>query len=163
MTEWVARSPEDDKPRRTLSLGQSELFTEVWPLSRTAPNRKRHSLVVYLDWTCQSVGRDWAKPSIDQLLLLFVQQSSTKKDKLFRFSSHFSLFNPLTVVLVLSCSLTKGITPKICRLCVCVLINKRSFEHFMRLDLVVVVPTNQQQISVHCAMQNRAKRTTNSF
>ena len=28
------------------------------------------------------------------------------------------------------------ITPKICRLCVCVLINKRSFEHFMCLDLL---------------------------
>ena len=30
-------------------------------------------------------------------------------------------------------SLTKGITPKICSLCVCVLINKRSFEPFMWL------------------------------
>ena len=29
------------------------------------------------------------------------------------------------------CSLTKGITPKICRLCVCVLINKRAFEPFI--------------------------------
>ena len=29
------------------------------------------------------------------------------------------------------CSLTKGITPNICRQCVCVLINKRSFEPFM--------------------------------
>ena len=32
-------------------------------------------------------------------------------------------------------SLTKDINPKICRLCVCVLINKRSFEAFMCLDL----------------------------
>ena len=33
------------------------------------------------------------------------------------------------------CSLTKGITPKICRLCVYVLKNKCSFEPFMCLDL----------------------------
>ena len=32
------------------------------------------------------------------------------------------------------CSLTKGITPTICRVCVCVLINKRSFEPFMCLE-----------------------------
>ena len=35
------------------------------------------------------------------------------------------------------CSLTKGITPKICRLCVSVIINKRSFEPCMCLDLVI--------------------------
>ena len=29
------------------------------------------------------------------------------------------------------CSLTKGISSKICRLCVCVVINKHSFELFM--------------------------------
>ena len=34
------------------------------------------------------------------------------------------------------CSLTKGITPIICRLRFCVIINKRSFEPFMCLDLV---------------------------
>ena len=34
------------------------------------------------------------------------------------------------------CCLTKGITSKICRLCVCDTINKRSFESFMCLDLV---------------------------
>ena len=33
------------------------------------------------------------------------------------------------------CRLTKGITPKICRLCVCVITNKRSFESFTCLDL----------------------------
>ena len=33
--------------------------------------------------------------------------------------------------------LTKGITPKICGLCVCVLINERSFEPFICLDLVL--------------------------
>ena len=36
------------------------------------------------------------------------------------------------------CSLTKGITPKICRLCVCVIINKRSFEPFMCLIMFLV-------------------------
>ena len=35
------------------------------------------------------------------------------------------------------CSLTKRITPKMCRFCVCVLINKRSFEAFMCLDLIL--------------------------
>ena len=34
------------------------------------------------------------------------------------------------------CSLAKGSFPKICRLCVCVLINKRSFEPFMCLGFV---------------------------
>ena len=35
------------------------------------------------------------------------------------------------------CSATKGITPHICRLCVCVLINEHSFEPVMCLDLVL--------------------------
>ena len=35
------------------------------------------------------------------------------------------------------CSLTKGITPKNCIFCVCVLKNNRSFEPFMCLDLVL--------------------------
>ena len=52
-------------------------------------------------------------------------------------SSLFSSFNHLTVVYVLFCNLTKGITLKICRLCVCVLINKHSFKPFMCLDLVL--------------------------
>ena len=38
------------------------------------------------------------------------------------------------------CSFTKWITPKICRLCFCVLINKRSFEPFMCLDMTVTIP-----------------------
>ena len=37
------------------------------------------------------------------------------------------------------CSLTKAITPKLCRLCVCVMINKHSFEPFMCLVIVTVV------------------------
>ena len=36
------------------------------------------------------------------------------------------------------CSLTKGITPKICRLCVCVLINEHSFEPVMCLARTAV-------------------------
>ena len=36
-------------------------------------------------------------------------------------------------------SLTKEITPKICRLCVCVIINKCSFEPFICLDAVSTV------------------------
>ena len=36
------------------------------------------------------------------------------------------------------CRLTKGITPKICRLCVCVIINKRPLEPFMCLYLVKI-------------------------
>ena len=36
--------------------------------------------------------------------------------------------------------MTKGITPKISRFCFCVLINKRSFEPFMCLDLTGVRP-----------------------
>ena len=34
------------------------------------------------------------------------------------------------------CSLKNRITPKICRMCVCVLMNKRSFAPFMCLDLL---------------------------
>ena len=34
------------------------------------------------------------------------------------------------------CSLTKGITPTICRLCICILMNKRSFELFMCLGII---------------------------
>ena len=51
------------------------------------------------------------------------------------FASHIIVivFRHLTVVQVSSCSLTEWITPKICRLCVCVLINKRSFEPFICL------------------------------
>ena len=45
--------------------------------------------------------------------------------------SFLTVYCRLSVV----CNLTKGITPKICRLCVCVIINKRSFEPFMCLDL----------------------------
>ena len=39
-------------------------------------------------------------------------------------------FNPLCVVHVSFCGLTKGLSPKICLLGVCVIINKRSFEPF---------------------------------
>ena len=51
--------------------------------------------------------------------------------------SYFIVFSRLTVAQVSFCGLTKGITPKICRLCVCVIINKCSFEAFMCLDLIL--------------------------
>ena len=52
--------------------------------------------------------------------------------------SFFIVFNRLTVAYKLSfCSLTKVITPKMCKLCACVTINKRSFESFMYLGLVL--------------------------
>ena len=49
-----------------------------------------------------------------------------------------------TVAQVSFCSLAEGITPKICRLCVCVVINKRSFEPFMRLDHISVASESCQ-------------------
>ena len=42
------------------------------------------------------------------------------------------------------CSLTKGISPKIWRLCFCVLINKRSLESFMCLDRVSKTTSEKQ-------------------
>ena len=53
------------------------------------------------------------------------------------FSFIFSSF--LTVYLLFKCrfcGLIKGISPKICILCVRVKINKRSFEPFCALDLI---------------------------
>ena len=44
--------------------------------------------------------------------------------------SFFLIFICLTVVEVSFCGLTKGISPNICILCVCVIINMRSFEPF---------------------------------
>jgi len=61
------------------------------------------------------------------------KNKTNKKQKLFRFSSHF---HRLTVVQVSFCSLTKGITLNICRLCFHP--NKqRSVEPFVCLDLVL--------------------------
>ena len=48
------------------------------------------------------------------------------------------------------CSLTKGISPKSCKLCVCVIINKRSFEPFMCLDFVVVLVVVVVVVVVFC-------------
>ena len=59
--------------------------------------------------------------------------------KLIYFASHLIfiiIFSRLTVKCCFS--KTEEITPKMCRLCVCVLRNKRSFEPFMCLDLVVL-------------------------
>ena len=55
-------------------------------------------------------------------------------------------FNCSTVK-VLFFSLTKGITPKPDRLCVCVIINKHSFESFVCLDLVW---------TRHCSLKGKA-------
>ena len=61
--------------------------------------------------SCQQSSKHWT----------WKQHSSTKKDKLFRFSSHSSSF--FTVYPLFECRL---VLPK-----VCVQINKRSFEHFI--------------------------------
>ena len=71
-----------------------------------------------------------------------------KKKKLFRFLiSSVIFFLRLSVVKVSFCSSTKGIIPKICILCVCVMINKRSFEFFICLDLADINITLQQLIT----------------
>ena len=49
--------------------------------------------------------------------------------------SFFIIFNRSTVVQVSFCCLTKAISPKIDRLCVCVIINTRLLEPFMYLVL----------------------------
>ena len=51
--------------------------------------------------------------------------------------------------------MTKGITPKICGLCACVLINKRSFEPFTCLDL------QGQQISMYTSFLTSSPRPSN--
>ena len=63
-------------------------------------------------------------------------QLNPPKKKISYFASHLILHR-LTLVYVSFCCLTKVITPIICRLCVCVLTSKRSFEPFMCLDLVL--------------------------
>ena len=82
----------------------------------------------FLPWYCFS----WQS----NMTMLSCQHSSKlNRNMLFRFSSNFSsYFSPFNCCLSF-CSLTKGITLKICRLCVCVLINRCSFESFMCLDL----------------------------
>ena len=60
----------------------------------------------------------------DDCVVCVVREKQHKK-KISYFTSHLILF----------CSLAKGIIMKICRLCVCVQINKRSFEPFMYLEL----------------------------
>ena len=52
--------------------------------------------------------------------------------------SFFIAFNYLTAVSVSFRSLTKEIIPEVYRLCVCVMINKRSFECFMCFDSVAL-------------------------
>ena len=66
--------------------------------------------------------------------LFWKNNNSTKQKKAIYF---FIVFDRLTVVYVSFCRLTKGITPKICRLCIYVIIHKRSFESCMCLDLIL--------------------------
>ena len=75
---------------------------------------------------------------LSSALLHISSTQKRKKEKRSYFASylifrHFSRFN----CFVSFCSLTKGITPKNCRLCVGVLINKRSLDPFVCLDLVL--------------------------
>ena len=62
----------------------------------------------------------------------------------------FIIFNYLTVVEVSFCSLAKGITPNIFRLCVCVKINRCSFEPFMCLDFEEKGELKQNQTDAGC-------------
>ena len=106
------------------------------------------------------------------------QHSSNKKQKLFRFSSQFSSF--FTTKLLFKChfvGLTKAIIPRICRLCVCVLINKPSFEHFVfrccfrtlaaincfRFVLHVVTWPSAVRANVTCIVGQCTLKQTNSF
>ena len=54
-------------------------------------------------------------------------KTKPKQDKSFH---SFFIFDCVSVVSVLFCGLIKGISSKNCILCVCVEINKRSFEPF---------------------------------
>ena len=62
-------------------------------------------------------------PSTEQ-----VAKTQPKRDKSFSFIFH--RLKPLICCLMSFCGLIKGISPKICILCVRVKINKRSFEPF---------------------------------
>ena len=102
-------------------------------------------------WTFfQHLSKHWTgKNKAKKALLNRNQHSSTKKDKLFRSSSHlifhhFSPFNCCRLV-----ALKKGITQNICRLCVCGLMNKSSVEHFMCLDHNLQQPTCDCRCFVH--------------
>ena len=80
--------------------------------------------------------------------------SSTTTTKKFLISV-FIVFNRLTVVSVSFRCLRKGIAPKIYRLCVCVIINKRLLEPAMRWDLPEVrlsphlQPDNTSPVELH--------------
>ena len=80
------------------------------------------------------------------------QQLNNKKYVISLLISFFIVSNRLTVVQLLFCSLTKGITPKMCRLCVCVIINKRSFEPFtcLGLEVAFAILTQFRGLDVTC-------------
>ena len=76
---------------------------------------------------CQCICKYMVTTGCNKVLAI-----TLKSQKLFRFLSQFSSF--FTTKPLFKChfvGLTKAITPRICRLCVCVLINKPSFEHFV--------------------------------
>ena len=52
------------------------------------------------------------------------------------------------------CSLTKGITPKFCRLCVCVIISKRSFELCICMDLYHLCTVERSPRQLHWRTQD---------
>ena len=79
----------------------------------------------------------WTIPNRHISLDKKTSQLNQKREVISLLVSFSSCFYRLTVVWVSFFSLTKGITPKIYRLCVYVLINKRYFEPFMCLDLVL--------------------------
>ena len=69
-------------------------------------------------------------------LVHVIRKQQLNQRKISSFFSHliFHCFNRLTVVYVSFCSMTKRITPKICRLCVSVVINNLSCVWIERKD-----------------------------
>ena len=63
-------------------------------------------------------------------LILYKNKTIHNKNKIGLLPSFFIVFDRLSVVQMSFCGLIKGISPKICILCVRVKINKRSFEPF---------------------------------
>ena len=88
--------------------------------------------ITYLFWLTKITYLLWLRKTEENNIQL------NQKRKVISLLISFVIgFNHLTVVKVLFCSLTKGITPKISKLCVCVLINNPSFKSFMCLDLLL--------------------------
>ena len=96
------------------------------------PNTKRFKqMFIYFDMDTQ-YANFWEIPFVKHNLPSTKQATKTqpKQSCCFFSLSFFISFNHLSVVSVLFCGLTKGISLKICMLCVRVKINKCSFEPF---------------------------------